>query len=376
MTTAIEASPHHLSPCDTPCLMLDMDMLQKNLETMQAFALRHGKALRPHAKTHKCSTLALHQMHTGAIGICVAKVSEAEKLAAAGLRDILITGPVATAHKMERMMQVRESVPALKVVIDSKENAIQMESMLAARGLVMDVLLDIDVGLHRTGVPYAEVFPLAQHIHTCPHLRLRGIQAYAGHLQHVASYEERTRASIDCLQQAAALFRQIQTLSPTSDIFSTTGTGTFDIDVTIPEITDFQVGSYVCMDAEYRSIGSNENTSHFETFAPALRVRTTVVSANQDDCVTVDAGLKSIYRDGGMPEVYAPSSVDYSYDWFGDEYGRITWRNGATKPAIGSILEIIPAHCDPTINLFSTYVMVRAGKVVDIWPIDLQGCSQ
>ncbi len=361
---------------DTPCLILDLDVLEANLLKMQTLAASVGKVLRPHVKTHKCSALARRQMEAGAIGVCVAKISEAERLVETGIDSVLITGPVATRQKIARLVALRVKAPSLMAVIDHHETACDLAAALRAAGLTLDVLLDVDVGLHRTGVPPAAAPALAAAIRRLPELRVRGIQAYAGHVQHIRDYAGRRQASIEALRPAAALFRELRKSEPDLDVFSAAGTGTADIDVAIHEVTELQVGSYVCMDAEYEAIGSAADADRFTTFGPALRLLTSVVSVCHDSFVTVDAGLKALYQDGGRPRVLGEMAGAWQYDWWGDEYGRITYADQATAPALGSVLELIPSHCDPTVNLFDRFHLVRGSAVVGEWAIDLRGCSQ
>jgi D-serine deaminase-like pyridoxal phosphate-dependent protein len=376
MKTSMDKQQINKCDLDTPCLVLELEALDTNLRTMQAAANGAGKNLRPHAKTHKCSAFARRQLEIGACGVCVAKLSEAERLVDAGITDILITGPVVTPRKMERLTCLLRAAPSLQLAIDNGESAMRLSAVLQAAGLTMDVLLDVDVGLNRSGVRPAEALSLAAHIRACPNLRLRGIQAYAGHVQHLRSYDERRTASLQSLLNAVPLFRELRAAVPTCDVFSAAGTGTFDIDLAIPELTELQVGSYACMDTEYLSIGSADDGASFTAFGPALRVLTTVVSVNQQGFVTVDAGLKSLYRDGGVPQVFAPSAAGLTYDWFGDEYGRVSHADTGAAPLLGAVLELIPSHCDPTINLFDRFHLIRDDAVVGEWPIDLRGCSQ
>ena len=364
------------SDLDTPSLILDMDILERNLQKMQTAAKHAGKNLRPHVKTHKCSSLARKQIETGAIGVCVAKVSEAEALVKAGFDDILITGPVVTPRKVERLVDLLTTAPSLMVVVDHPSSIELFDAVLHAKGISMGVFLDVDVGLNRTGVRPPEALALAKKIVTSPNLILRGIQAYAGHVQHIRSYTTRKQTSYQCLQEAIRVFHELQVTVPTCTIFSASGTGTFDIDLTVPEVTELQVGSYVCMDTEYLEIGSADNDTRFVSFDPALRLLTTVISANHEDFVTVDAGLKSLYKDGGKPQVLTPENSVLEYDWFGDEYGKITSADNSVLPPLGTVLELVTSHCDPTVNLFDSYYLTRGEKVIGIWPIDLRGCSQ
>jgi len=361
---------------DTPCLTIDVDILEQNLAAMQAAALAAGKNLRPHAKTHKCSILAKKQIQTGAIGVCAAKISEAEVLADAGVSGILVTGPVVSAQKIERLTAIVKKDPTVMVVVDNPANARRLDEAMQAQHLSLDVLLDIDVGSGRTGVLPESALELAETITGSSNLRLRGIQAYAGFVQHIQAYPERKKASLACMQRAADLFLELQAKGPACKIFSGTGTGTFDIDVQLAELTELQVGSYAVMDAEYLNIAAKDDPSRFSTFKPALTLLTTVVSVNRPEFVTVDAGLKALYRDGGLPFVVSPGFTGLQYGWFGDEYGKLSRAGSADLPELGTVLELVASHCDPTINQFDCLYATRGGKVIDRWPIDLRGKSQ
>jgi D-serine deaminase-like pyridoxal phosphate-dependent protein len=361
---------------DTPCLTVDIDILEHNLANMQASVRAAHKDIRPHAKAHKCSLLAKKQIEAGAIGVCAAKVSEAEALTDAGVPGILITGPVVSAQKIERLAAILTKDPTIMGVVDHPENVHRLDEAMQARRLSLDVLLDIDVGLGRTGVLPEAAFELAGQITKTSNLRLKGIQAYAGFVQHIQSYPERKNASLECMQKAADLFGNLKEKEPSCTIFSGSGTGTFDIDTQIPELTELQVGSYAVMDAEYLNIAAKNDPDRFSDFQPALTLLTTVISVNQPEFVTVDAGLKSLYRHGGEPFVISPGFTDLRYDWFGDEHGRLTCKDGGNLPQLGTVLELVTSHCDPTINQFDCLYITQGGKVIDKWPIDLRGKSQ
>jgi len=361
---------------DTPCLVVDLDLLDENLQKMQARVKTAGKALRPHAKTHKCSTLAKMQVANGAIGVCAAKVSEAEVLVDAGISGILITGPVAGREKVNRLVSLLDRAPFLMAVVDHPDTIGLLENRLAETNRQLDVLLDIDVGQRRTGVLPAKAADLAERILSSSRLRLRGIQAYAGHIQHIPRYEDRKSASRKALRNAAAVFKQLQSRAESCTIFSASGTGTARIDLTSAELTELQAGSYALMDAEYLAIESADGSDAAD-YHPALTMLTTVVSGPHGRQVTVDAGLKALYRDGGRPRVLTPEYGKLHYDWFGDEYGKLSAPNRTTLlPELGMVLELVVSHCDPTVNLFDRLHITRAGKVVDVWPIDLRGRCQ
>lgn len=361
---------------DTPCLALDLDLLDENLQRMQAAVKAAGKGLRPHAKTHKCTALAKLQIAAGALGVCAAKVSEAEVLVDAGISGVLLTGPVASVAKADRLAALLERAPFLMAVVDSAENVALLAERLAPKGRTLDVLVDIDIGQNRTGVPPSRAAELAERVIACPQLRLRGIQAYAGHLQHIIGYEERKAASRRGLQQAAAVFRRLRERDPACTVFSASGTGTARIDLAVRELTELQAGSYALMDTEYLAIEAADG-ANFADYHPALTLLSTVVSGPRGRQVTIDAGLKALYRDGGRPRVLTPEYATLQYDWFGDEYGKLTAPDRSTLlPAPGTVVELVVSHCDPTVNLFDRYHVVKNGRVVDLWPIDMRGCCR
>jgi D-serine deaminase-like pyridoxal phosphate-dependent protein len=362
---------------DTPCLCLDLDILERNIRTMEEHAAAFGKKLRPHAKTHKCSRLARRQMEAGAVGICAAKVGEAEVLVRGGIKDVLITSPVVTESKIRRLLDCLASAPQLTVVVDNAANARHLNDAAKQRGMKLGVLVDLDPGMGRTGVNFLAAPTLGRWIRDLPHLKLRGVQCYAGHIQHVASFPERTRLSREWMEKAAAVFRLFQEAGLGAEIFTGTGTGTFEIDCRIPELTDMQVGSYALMDAEYIAIGSSQDPARLAQFPPALTLLATVVSSNHNSSfVTVDAGLKALYHHGGTPFVLSPQIPGLRYEWRGDEHGQISYPPASRKFDIGEVLELVVSHVDPTVNLFDVFFCTRNGTVTDVWPIDLRGKGQ
>jgi D-serine deaminase-like pyridoxal phosphate-dependent protein len=178
------------------------------------------------------------------------------------------------------------------------------------------------------------------------------------------------------MEQAAEIVRQFRRSGLPCDIFTGAGTGTYEIDCRVAELTDLQVGSYVMMDAEYLNIGSSQNPFRFEKFLPALSLLTTVISTNHDDFITVDAGLKALYHHGGTPSVIVPSEPGLQYEWQGDEHGRIVLQKSSPKLEIGEVLELVVSHCDPTVNLFDVLYFTRNEMVTGVWPIDMRGKCQ
>ena len=353
----------------TPCLVIDIDMLDRNISSMANHVRSTGKALRPHAKSHKCTILAKRQMTAGAIGISAATVSEVEGLIRAGIHGVLLTSPAVSTPAIARLMAARELDPTLAAVVDNAGHAVILDRAARERDVVLDVLLDLDVGQHRTGVSPENAPETASRIAGLPCLRFRGIQAYAGHVQHVAGWEERRKASLACMEKAASAVAGIRAAGIPCEIVSGAGTGTHDIDTSLADLTELQAGSYVLMDAEYLAVGS-AGSSEFTAFGPALSLHSTVLSI-RDGFATIDAGLKALYRDGATPRVSLPSDPGITYDWFGDEFGRISIPSGfSAKP--GDRIRLIVSHCDPTVALFDRFHIVNNEIATDVWEIDLR----
>ena len=371
---------------DTPCLLIDLPKLTTAIDRVNAYVRRHGKRVRPHAKTHKCPDIAAKQLAAGACGICVTKLSEAEVFGSRNISPILITSPVVTAAKIHRLIALSKQCE-LAVVVDSKENAVQLDEEAGAQRTKLKVLLEIDGGQKRTGCKASEGLELAKLLGTLRNLHFAGIQCYLGHLQHVPSAKERKEKYLKSMQPAIDLFQQLKredSLRIGSEfIFTGGGSGTLDFDMTIPELTDVQVGSYVCGDGEYGDIELSEQIGS----SPALTLLTTVISTNQEDRVTIDAGLKANYHDGPPPRVISPKEcIGMKYSHAGDEHGYLFYCETPTasgsmhsrnnRLCVGDVLEMIVGHCDPTVNLHNTFYVRDGEEVVAEWSICARGCCQ
>lgn len=362
---------------DTPCLIIDKTALEFNLNIMRQHGHNAKVHIRPHVKTHKCSKLAKLQIEYGAIGISAAKVSEAEVLINAGINNILITSPVVTPYKISRLSACIKKAPETIVVVDNAKNLYDLNEAGESINSKINVLIDLDPGLGRTGIKSEDALTFAAKIAQFKWLNLMGIQCYAGNLQHIASYEERKNRSLQVMELASTVVKHFKHSGIPCPILTGTGTGTFDIDVEASEITEIQPGSYTVMDVEYSLIGSKINRSAFTLFKPAMTLLTTVISSNRKEHVTVDCGTKSIYFDTkNKPKIISHTGLHYDWGGFGDEHGKITAENSSELPKNGEVLELIVPHCDPTINLYDKFYIVENGVLDDIWEIDLRGKSQ
>ncbi|TNE41473.1 MAG: DSD1 family PLP-dependent enzyme [Alphaproteobacteria bacterium] len=357
----------------TPALVLDLDVFEKNLALMKDFAAGAGIALRPHAKTHKSAHIARKQIEEGALGICCAKLAEAEALADQGISNLLLTSPVVTSRGFERLIALKRKSEGLMITLDNLEVARRLAQALPPGEAPLDVLLDLDVGLHRTGIqPGAPMIELADFIAQQPVFRFRGVQAYAGHVQHIEDFAERRKTSLECMRilKLACVALSERDMAP--EIVSGGGTGTFDIDPELGVLTELQVGSYIFMDRQYLDVKAREGRQPFE---PALQVMTTVISANHDGLATTDAGFKTFASDADAPHILSGAPQGSAYFFYGDEQGGVAVPDNA-RLAVGSVLSCIVPHCDPTVNLYDHYHVVRGDTLVDIWPVTARGCSQ
>ncbi len=367
----------HKFALDTPCLIIDIDALKQNLTTMQRHAAQHKIDVRPHCKTHKCSTLAALQIEHGAIGVCATKVSEAAVLIQNGILSVLITSPVVTQQKINHLSTLIQQAPSTIVVTDHPKNVADLNEAGKRINQRINVLVDIDPGIGRTGVKPEHAVELGLIINQCKWLNLLGIQCYAGNLQHILSYDERKQRSLNTMEMASNLVLQFKANGLACPILTGTGTGTYDIDSAAAEVTDIQPGSYAVIDVEYSVIQSKDNLTEFTTFNHAMTLLTTVISSNRTEWVTVDAGTKSIYVDKQhKPKIINHNHLEYDWAGFGDEHGKITAIDHSTLPKNGAVLELIVPHCDPTINLFDKFYITQQDHVIDVWDIDMRGKSQ
>ncbi len=358
----------------TPALVLERAGLERNLARMCDHARTHDIGLRPHAKTHKCPVIAHRQLELGAVGICVAKVSEAEIMRAAGIERILITSPVVTPDKVSRAVSLMARSEEIMLVVDSDLGVQRLNEAALARGIRARVLIDVDPDMGRTGVPRrAEVLTrFARMVDAAEGLELCGLQHYCGQVMHIEGHAARAAASREHWQACLELHALIQADGIELPTVSGGGTGTFDIDCEIDGITDLQVGSYIFMDQEYRNVGGPDSEV-FDTFEPALFVETTAISAPRAGSVTLDGGYKSFASDTVPPA--APGLAGARFYFGGDEHGILRVTGDNAPPQLGDRVRLITPHCDPTVNLYDNYVVMNHGVVEAIWPIAARGCS-
>lgn len=358
---------------NTPALVIDREALERNIRKMAAFARSSGVALRPHAKTHKSVDIARLQIASGAVGVCCAKLGEAEALAGGGIESILITSPVVSTPAIARLMSLNARLRELIVVVDDPANVAALARAAVERP--MHVLIDIDPGSRRTGVTSAAAAAqLLDRIRGSSHLRYHGVQMYCGTQQHIARYAERKAAIADRVEYLRSVIAELARQDGGPQIITGCGTGTHHIDAELGIFNEWQVGSYIFMDREYAECDlANDATPPYEY---ALFVDTRVVSANTIGMATVDAGIKALSTDGGSPVILSGAPAGTTYRFTGDEHGAVVDPAGTHRWSIGDSLRLAVPHCDPTVNLYDAYHVVSGDTLVDIWPVTARGRSR
>ncbi len=357
---------------DTPALLVDLDALDRNVHRMADYARSAGVRLRPHAKTHKCPSIALRQIAAGAVGQCCQKVGEAEALVRGGVRDVLVSNEVVGVQKLRRLAALATEA-AIALCFDAPEQVDAASHAAVEAGVTLGGLVEIDVGMQRCGVaPGPPARDLARRISEAPGLEFRGLQAYHGGAQHLHGACERERAIEAAADAVRVTLDALGRAGLPCAVVSGAGTGTFRLEGRSGLWNELQAGSYVFMDTEYAQIGGRDGGLYTE-FEHSLFVLATVMSVPAADRAIVDAGLKSYSGEKGAPWVHGRHDV--AVVGVSDEHGRLQLGERARRLRLGDKVMLIPGHCDPTVNLHDWYVAVRRGRVEALWPITARGAS-
>jgi 3-hydroxy-D-aspartate aldolase len=358
-----------LDRIDTPALIVDAAALRSNIERMAQTAAAHKVALRPHAKTHKSPAIARRQLAAGAVGICCATLLEAEAMAREGITGLLVTSPVVGRDRAARVAALNRISP-LTVVIDHRDELDALRTALADGDPPLGILVDVDVGQGRTGVAtLQDGHALARAAAADPRFAFRGLQGYAGHVQHILDPMERRAAVRAAARPLRTLVSALGAEGIACPVISGSGTGTHAFDLSGP-FTELQVGSYVFMDADYAR-NRDEAGRQAVPFAHSLFVLASVMSAPRPGVAVLDAGHKAVSIDSGMPEIWG--RPDVRYVGASDEHGKLEFSAETAAPKLGEKLRLVPGHCDPTVDRHDWYVGVRGGRVECLWPVAARG---
>ena len=356
----------------TPCLMLDLDALERNIRKMGDYAKAHGMRHRVHGKMHKSVDVAKLQIGLGgACGVCCQKVSEAEVFVRGGIKDVLVSNQVREPAKIDRLARMPKLGARVLCCVDDLANVGDLSAAAERHGTEIECLVEIDCGAGRCGVTTTpEVVEIAKAIDAAPGLKFAGIQAYQGAMQHLDAYEDR-KAKIDI---AVAMVKDaVDTLKAEGlecDIVGGGGTGSYYFESASGVYNELQCGSYAFMDADYgRILDENGERIDRGEWENALFLLTSVMSHAKPDKAIVDAGLKAQSVDSGLPVVFGRDDVEYVK--CSDEHGVVADPGGVLS--VNDKLKLVPGHCDPTCNVHDWYVGVRGGKVEVVWPVSARG---
>lgn len=368
MSNNIPAIGTRVEALDTPCLMVDLDAYEHNIERMAKFMKDNGLRHRAHAKTHKSAAIAHDQMAAGAVGVCCQKVSEAEALVNNGVPDVLVSNQVINPNMIERLAAMATHARVM-VCVDDIDNIDDISDAAVRYNAEIGIMVEIDVGAGRCGVaPGEDAVPLAKKADAAPNLHFVGLQAYQGKAQHTHDYDERkaqieaavaqTKRTVELLKEAGLECKNVDGA----------GTGTYQFEGTSGVYNELQCGSYIFMDADYQRV-QKQDGQIIDAFQNSLFIYTTVMSKTKKEKAICDAGLKAQSVDSGVAVVYGRNDVEYI--GASDEHGVIS--DPSNKLKLGEKLRLVPGHCDPTANIYDNYVGVRNGVVERIIPVTGRG---
>ncbi len=356
----------------TPCLVLDLDALERNIKKMGDFAKAKGMRHRVHGKMHKSVDVALLQERLGgSVGVCCQKVSEAEVFARGGIKDVLVSNQVRDLAKIDRLARMPKLGARVLCCVDDLANVADLSAAAVKHGTQIEVLVEIDCGAGRCGVTTTPaIVALAQALEAAPGLKFAGIQAYQGAMQHMDKYADREAKLAIAVAQVKDAVDTLAAAGIECDIVGGGGTGSYYFESTSGVYNELQCGSYAFMDADYGRIldkdGKRIDQGEWEN---ALFILTSVMSHAKADKAIVDAGLKAQSVDSGLPVVFGRTDVKYVK--CSDEHGVVEDLGGVLK--VNDKLRLVPGHCDPTCNVHDWYVGVRGGKVEVVWPVSARG---
>jgi len=352
---------------DTPALLVDLDIMERNIKTMADAFRGMSAGLRPHTKTHKTPIIAHKQIAAGAIGVTCAKLGEAEVMAEAGIRNILIANQVVGEPKVTRLVNLARHSEVI-VAVDDPANVRHLAEASRRKDVKLNILVEVNVGNNRCGVePGEPAVALSRQVAEEASLSLRGLMGYEGFCQFIPRLEERRAKAEVAMEKLVVSREMLLDAGMDVEIVSGGGTGTHMITGNYPGVTEVEAGSYVFMDARYCTIEC------LEMFGKALTVLSTVLSTPRPGVAVCDAGLKALTNDFGTPVVKGIEGVEYLRG--NEEHGHLKVEPGASIKASDKI-EIFPTHCCTTTNLYDYLHCIRDGRLEAVWRITARGRSQ
>jgi 3-hydroxy-D-aspartate aldolase len=356
----------------TPCLVLDLDALERNVRKLGELAQAGGVRHRAHGKMHKSVDVALLQERLGGSqGVCCQKVSEAEAFVRGGIRDVLVTNQVRDPGKLDRLARLPGLGARVACCVDDLDGVADLSTAAAAQGAELGCLIELDVGAARCGVTeVSEAVAIARAIDAAPALRFEGLQAYQGSMQHLPTLPERQQAFDKVSAMVGEVLAALESAGLSCETVTGAGTGSFRLEMGSGLYTEIQCGSYAFMDADYGRIrGDDGQRLDDGDWENALFVLTSVMSTAGKGRAVCDAGHKSHAIDSGLPVIFGRDDIEYV--GCSDDHGVI--RDPGDSLQVNDRLRLVPGHCDPTCNLHDWYVGLRGGVVECVWPVSARG---
>jgi D-serine deaminase-like pyridoxal phosphate-dependent protein len=354
-----------ISELDTPALLVDLDALERNITAMARDIAAAGAAWRPHTKALKTPAIAHRELAAGAIGVTVAKLGEAEVMAASGIRDILIANQIVGDIKTRRLAALCRQADLI-VAVDSLENVRQLDDAARRQGTRPRVVVEVNTGMNRCGVDPVDVVTLAHEVAACDGLRFVGVMAWEGHTMDIADPAERERAIREAVGLLVSAAEACREAGLPVEIVSCGGSATYLITASIPGVTEVQAGGGVFGDARYVDLGARVE--------PALTLMAQVISRPKPDRVIIDAGRKTIDPTARQPSVRGLAVTKPM--GFSAEHGKIYLDTPCPEPRIGDRLEFGIGYSDQVVHLHEALYGVRGGIVETVWPVAARGKLQ
>ncbi len=351
----------------TPCMVVDQEIFESNLNRMADHCKKTGIHLRGHVKVHKSPEIAKRQIALGGIGVTCATVAECELVADAGIRGILLTRQPAGKNNIGRVIALAKRDSTFGTVVDDPIAADWLQTAAAAEHVKLRTVVDVFAGLARHGIEAGQpALDLAKKVDSSKNLKLAGIMGYAGYAAHTPGWEVRMRKSKADLAGMLDTVASARAAGLPVEIVTGGSTGTYNIDSEDKGLTELQAGSYVFMDTLYEAVGGKQNSAAYDDFGMALTVLTTVISKRHAGRCTIDAGNKALLK----PTDKVKGRTEVRVENAGAEYGALVWKDGEQADyKLGERVEVYPSNLDMSTNVYDRYYVAQGERIVDIWPI-------
>ncbi len=356
----------HKEDLPTPCMVVDLEIFEKNLKTMSDHCRATGINLRGHVKVHKSPEIARRQLALGGIGVTVATVAEAELMSHSGITGVLLTRQPTSKNNIGRIVALAKRDPTVGTVTDDPIVADWLQQAAAAEGIKLRTAVDVYAGLTRHGIEAGDpAVELAKKVNASKNLKLIGMMGYSGTASHTHGWEERKKKSQEDLAGLMESVGLARKAGLPIEIVTGGSTGTYNIDSETKGLTELEAGSFVFMDTLYRHVGSKSDPHDYSDFGSSLTVMTTVISKRHPHMCTIDAGNKALLKPTdevkGRPEVKVENQ--------GAEYGILVWKDTDRDYKLGERVDVYPSNLDMSTNVYDRYYIERGEQIVDVWPI-------